>query len=152
MGVTYVVRPLDHEIAHWLNQRGAACPSGQSGRYPLVAEVRAALGDITDVRYHQSAGAGGVGWQIDVMHRADPANGRWTSIRSTGGPTDRAAIAFHKGRSDLIIEIVHRLSTHTGPLVLFPDTGETPLPIWPARSLTDTLCAFGLVDVVGGGG
>jgi hypothetical protein len=149
MGVVYVIRPLDHEIAHWLNQRGAECPSGQSGRYPLVAEVRAALSDIPDVRYHQSVGAGGFGWQIDVMHRADPANGRWTSIRSTGGPTDRAAIAFPKGWSDLIIEIVHRLSARTGPLVLFPDTGEAPLPIWPGRSLADTLCAFGPVDLPG---
>src|SRR5690242_11193333 len=110
MGVVYVVRPLDHEIARWLAQQGIACPSGQFGRYPSVAEVRAALGEISDVRYHQSVGAGGGGWQIDVMHRADPANGRWTSIRSDGGPIERAAIAFHKGWSDLIIEIVHRLT------------------------------------------
>jgi hypothetical protein len=148
MGVIYVVRPLDHEIAHWLAQQGAACPSGQSGRHPTVAEVRAALGDIPDVRYHQSVGAGGSGWQIDVMHRNDPAHGRWTSIRSDGGPTDRAAIAFDKGWSDLIIEVVHRLSARTGPLVLFPDTGQPPLPVWPARSLDDTLCAFGLVDAI----
>jgi hypothetical protein len=149
MGVIYVVRPLDHEVAHWLAQQGAECPVGLTGRYPTAAEVRAAIGDIPDVRYHQSVGTGGSGWQIDVMHRQDPANGRWTSIRSDGGATDRAAIAFHKGWSDLIIEIVHRLSARTGPLVLIPDTGQTPMAIWQARSLADTLNAFGMVDVLG---
>ena len=144
----YVVRPLDHEIARWLAQRGVACPTGQSGRNPNVAEVRAILGDIADVRYHQSLGAGGSGWQIDVMHRADPANGRWTSIRSDGGPVEHAAIAFHQGWSDLIIEIVHRLSGRTGPLVLFPNTGATPLAIWSGGSLDDTLCAFGTVETI----
>lgn len=139
MGVVYVVRPLDHEIAHWLSTHGVECPKGQTGRHPVVAEVRAVLGDIPDVRYHQSVGPAGTGWAIDVMHRTDPANGRWTSIRSDGGATDRAAIAFHKGWSDLIVEIVQRLSAITGPLVLFPDTGSRPLPLWPARSLADAL-------------
>jgi hypothetical protein len=142
MGVVYVVRPLDHEIARWLVQHGITCPSGQSGRDPMVAEVRAAIGEIPDVRFHQSAAAGRSGWEIDVMHRADPARGRWASIRSNGGPTDRAAIAFHKGWPDLIAEIVHHLSARTGPLVLFPDTGGTPLPVWSARPLVDVLSAM----------
>ena len=79
MGVIYVVLPLDHEIAHWLVQQGVDCPAGQSGRNPTVGEVRAALGEMADVRYHQSRGTGGDGWEIEVMDRA--ANGRWTSIR-----------------------------------------------------------------------
>jgi hypothetical protein len=144
MGVIYTARPLDHEIARWLSARGVACPAGKSGRNPSVAEVRQALGEIVDVRYHQSAGPGGAGWQIDVMHRADPANGRWTSIVSSGERDERAAIAFHKGWSDLIIEIAYRLSARTGPLVLIPDTGDPPLAIWPARSLTGTMRAAGV--------
>jgi hypothetical protein len=142
VGVIYVVRPLDHEIARWLSQQGIDCPSGQSGRDPLAAEVRAAIGEISDVRFHQSPGTGGRGWQIDVMHRADPAKGRWTSIWSSGGPTDRAAIAFHKGWPDLVLEIVHHLSARTGPLVVFPDSGGTPLPVWSARPLSDVLSAM----------
>src|SRR5204862_5715685 len=109
------------------------------GRDPPRAEVRAVLGDISHVRFHQTVSAGGGGWEIDVLHRTDPANRRWTSIRSSGAPTERAVIAFHKGWSDLIIEIVHRLSALTGPLVLFPDTGAKPLPLWPARPLADAL-------------
>src|SRR5499427_7691331 len=139
MGVIYVVRPLDHEIAHWLSGQGVDCPSGQWGRDPTLAEVRAVLGDISDVRYHQTVGGATGGWLIDVMHRTDPAKGRWTSIRSSGGAADRAPIAFYKGWSDLVVEIVHWLSARTGPLVVFPDTGSTPLPIWAARPLADAL-------------
>ena len=145
MAVTYVARSFDHEIARWLMQNGVDCPAGQSGRNPSPAEVRAALGEMTNVRYHQSPGDKGSGWQIDVMDRIDPGNGRWTSIRSSGARDDRAPIAFHKGWSDLIIEITYRLSARTGPLVLFPDTGGPPLPVWAGRSLHDTLNAFGLV-------
>jgi len=79
MRVIFVARPLDHEIARWLAGHGVACPAGVTGRNPSATEVRAALGEIADVRYHQSPGTGGAGWQIDVMHRTDPANGRWTS-------------------------------------------------------------------------
>jgi len=141
MGVIYVVLPLDHEIAHWLVQQGVDCPAGQSGRNPTVGEVRAALGEMADVRYHQSRGTGGDGWEIEVMDRA--ANGRWTSIRSSGARDNRAPIAFHKGGRDLIVEIAYRLSARTGPLVLIPDTGATPLPVWTGRSLRATLSAFG---------
>jgi len=139
MSVVYVVRPMDHQIAHWLSTHGVDCPIGQNGRDPTLAEVRAALGEIPDVRFHQTVGGAGGGWEVDVMNRMDPANARWTSIRSSGAATDRAPIAFHKGWSDLIVEIVHRLSARTGPLVLFPDTGATPLPLWPARPLGDAL-------------
>ena len=139
MGANYVVRPLDHEMAHWLAQHGIDCPQGQWGRDPILAEVRAVLGDIPDVRYHQTVGAAGGGWTIDVIHRTDPANGRWTSIRCSGASTDRAPIAFHKGWPDLVVEIVHGLTGRTGPLVLFSDTGSTPLPLWPARPLADAL-------------
>jgi hypothetical protein len=144
MGIIYVARPLDHEIARWLASHGVPCPFGQSGRNPTVAEVRAALGEMTDVRYHQGPAGDGTGWQIDVMHRTDPANGRWTSIRSGGARDDRAPITFHEGWSDLIIEITYRLSARVGPLVLIPDTGDAPLPVWAGRSLPATLSAFGL--------
>lgn len=142
MGVVFVARPLDHEIARWLAGHGVACPAGVTGRNASAAEVRAALGEIADVRYHQRPGTGGAGWQIDVMHRTDPANGRWTSIRSSAVRDERGPIAFHKGWADLIIEITHRLSARVGPLVLIPDTGGTPLPVWVGRSLLETLTAF----------
>ncbi|HEY5451490.1 MAG TPA: hypothetical protein VIQ54_22200, partial [Polyangia bacterium] len=70
-------------------------------------------------------------------------NGRWTSIRSSGERDSRAPIAFHKGWLDLIVEIAYRLSARTGPLVLIPDTGATPVPVWTGRSLRATLSAFG---------
>jgi len=142
MAVIYVAHPLDHEIAHWLATHGVTCPTGRTGRHPTAAEVRAALGEIDDVRYHQGPDTDGAGWLIDVMHRADPRNGRWTSIRSSAQRDERAAIAFHKGWLELIIEITHRLSARVGPLVLIPDTGGTPLPVWAGRSLAETLAAF----------
>ena len=142
MGVIFVARPLDHEIARWLAGHGVACHAGETGRNPSATEVRAALGEIADVRYHQSPGTGGAGWQIDVMHRTDPANGRWTSIRSSAARDERAPIAFHKGSAELIIEIAYRLSARVGPLVLIPDTGATPLPVWAGRSLQETMTAF----------
>jgi len=81
-------------------------------------------------------------WQAMITSVDDPESGWWTllNITSRGEPDEPQEIWFEKGYPELIVEIVSRLTTQCGTLVVIPDTGCSPLIISPGDDSSE-LCS-----------
>jgi hypothetical protein len=134
MGVFYIVEPLDDEQREWLGEVGAKLPPGkEKGRNPTPKEVRAVCDALEGFGVTYNASAKGKFWQAGVEEdKGRNRRGTLLNIDKWGGSEDRRyKIMFEKGDPSLILQIVHGLSSACGPLVVVPDSGDTPAVVWP---------------------
>jgi hypothetical protein len=135
MGVFYLVDPLGDDEREFLSAQGAALPRGaKPGRNPTPAEIRQICDVLDGFKVTYNASAKNKFWQATVegIKPKDRNRGTLLNIDNWGGSeTRRYKITFEKGDPSLILQIVHALSAHCGPLVVTPDTGDTPAVLWP---------------------
>jgi hypothetical protein len=135
MGVFYLVEPLDDEQREWLEAEGVALPSSAArSRNPTPAEIREVCDALPGFRVGYNASAKNKFWQANVtgIKGRDRNRGTLLNIDNWGGSEQRRyKITFEKGDPDIILQIVQGLSAHCGPLVVIPDSGDTPAVLWP---------------------
>jgi hypothetical protein len=144
VGVLYSVWPLDDRMREALAQLGhRGTPSQADGRNPTPAEIRRVVGGLSGFKcsFNDPPRLGRI-WQACVEHAGDPDRGGWTLINMSQYAGERAPadIWFEKGWPDLIVQIAIGLAEACGPLVIVPDTGESPLLV-NARDDVATLLA-----------
>lgn len=142
VGVLYIVTPRTDEIADWLADVGVSLPEDSSSRWPLLSEIHDVIGSLEGYSAEYSDNGVGSSWQAMITSANDPESGAWTllNISHRGELSEPQKIWFEKGFPDLIVEILVRLSSRCGTLVLVPDTGCPPLVI-NAGDDPDQLCA-----------
>jgi hypothetical protein len=132
MGVIYSVFTLTQEIREWLASEGIDVPqSTVASRYPTPNEISATLNSMSDISVEYTIPNPGGTWQALMSTKPDPDNGPWTLINISEYKSDSIPqpLWFEKGWDDLIINILKKLSLTTGPLVLYPDTGDVPVVV-----------------------
>ena len=143
MGVFYIVDPLDDEGREWLGAVGVALPRRrQDGRHPTPAEVREVCDALAGYRTEYNVSAKKKVWQADVqgVKRADRHGGTLLDVDKWGGSEQkRQRIVFEKGDPSLVLRIVHGLSARCGPLVVVPDSGDSPVVVWAEAKLEKLL-------------
>ncbi|MGB7161034.1 MAG: hypothetical protein WBD40_23435 [Tepidisphaeraceae bacterium] len=147
MGVFYLVDPLDDDDREWLGEVGVALPRGaKSGRNPTPAEIREVCDALEGFKTTYNASAKSKFWQADVegIKGRDRDKGTLLNIDKWGGSESRRyKVTFEKGDPSLILQIVHGLSARCGPLVVTPDSGDTPAVVWPETDLKKLSRAWG---------
>ncbi len=130
MGVFYWIVPIDKKVADYLRGIGASVPHSENdSRNPTPQELRTICGRMTDVKVDFLASPNH-SWQIWFEGLNDPGHEPWTLLnihKFNGNESAPHSIWFEKGWPSLIVRIVHTLAAICGPLVIFPDTGCSPL-------------------------
>ena len=147
MSVTHVVVPLGPSLHDYLDAEGASYPS-EVGRRPSLLEVRAAIAVLPDVTAAFDVPLPGGTWTATL--ETDPAQPSHDWAVITAHPfNDEASgydIAFERGSPELIVSVIHALSSITGPLVLVPDSGEAPLVVSPHHTVPGLLSSWADAD------
>jgi len=143
MGVFYHVQPFGDEMASLLEEMGAAVPASDGpSRYPTPREVRevcAALRGFKTEFYVKPKSH----WSADIQSTTDD-RGTLLHIEKFKGKEDQPLpVFFEKGSPSLILEILKRLAKPCGPLVVIPDTGDTPIAVTARASIPKLLKAWG---------
>jgi hypothetical protein len=143
VGVFYHVQPLDKEMAALLGEMGAAVPRFDgAARNPTPAEVREACGALRgfETRFNVKAGKH---WQA-VVEGAGGDEGTIVNVEKFKGFEDRPhSIWFEKGSPAVVLQIVKQLSRRCGPLVVLPDSGDTPVAVTATSSMKNLLRDWG---------
>lgn len=142
MGVLYIVTPPTDEVSDWFAETGIILPEAVSSRSPLLSEIRHSLNSLEGYTVDYTENGLGSRWQAMITSTEDPESGRWTlmNITSLNDPSEPQEIWFEKGHPELIVQILCRLSSECGTLVVIPDTGCRPLVITPSDD-PEQLCA-----------
>lgn len=133
MGVIYIVLPLNAEVAAWLDECDVPNPGAtETGRMPTPYEVLAAIEKIPGCESDHKREPSG-----DFYFTLKHTNERWTTVQMSQFLTldDPCSLSFHKGWSELAVEVLQRLPSACGPLVFIPDSGEDQVVIVPDRGL-----------------
>ena len=140
MGVLYHIEPLDEEMASLLEEMGAAVPrSAGPSRNPTPAEVRDVCAALRDHKTEFNVKPKSH-WQAIIEGRARDGGGTILNVEKFKGAEDKPhGIWFEKGSPTLILEILKRLAGHCGPLVVVPDTGDTPVAVTAKTSVKKLL-------------
>ena len=148
LGVTYVVVPLSPSLHAYLDAQGAPYPS-EAGRRPTLLDLRAAIAGLPEVTADFDVPPPGGTWFATLEAAPSQPSAVWTVITAHPfcGETSEYDLAFERGAPELIVSVLHVLSTVTGPLVLVPDTGATPLVISPHRTVPELLASWADDDV-----
>lgn len=148
MGMFYLVEPFDpaDEQCEWLESEGVKLPPGnKAGRNPTPAEVREVCDALTGFAVHYNISAGEKYWQAEVAGIKGPDRKRGTLLnidRWGGSENRRYKISFEKGDPLLILQILHGLSQHCGPLLVVPDS-DTPVVVWPEADVKKLVKVWG---------
>lgn len=137
MGVLYSVFPIDAEMVTHLVELGVANQhTGAYTRNPTPAEVRVATKGIPEINSVINESSSGELLQIELT-TPDPETGPWTLINVEDYEAEHlpCRIWFEKGWPGLILEVLIRITRNTGPLVVVPDTGESPVVVLPTDSM-----------------
>ena len=150
MSVTHVVVPLNPSLHDYLDAEGAAYPS-EVGRRPSLLEVRAAIAVVPNVTAVFDVPLPGGTWTATLETAPSQPSHAWAVI--TAHPfNDEASgydIAFERGSPELIVSVLHALSSITGPLVLVPDSGEAPLVVSQQQTVPALLSSWADADADG---
>ena len=140
MGVIYHIEPLDDEMAALLEEMGASVPeSAQPSRNPTPAEVREVCGALRDYTTEFNVKRNSY-WQAIIEATKGRDEGTVLNVEKFKGAEDKPhGIWFEKGSPALILEILKRLAKHCGPLVVVPDTGDSPLAVTAKASVKKLL-------------
>lgn len=139
MGVLYIIRPLDDEMASLLEEMGAAVPEwDEPSRNPTPAEVRKSCSALRGFKTEFNVKPKSF-WQA-VIQSTKRDEGTILNLEQFKGAEDTPhTIWFEKGLPALILEIVKRLAKQCGPLVVIPDTGEAPIAVTADASVKTLL-------------
>ncbi len=131
MGVFYIVVPVDDQVRGYLEEIGLACPGPDvRSRNPTPKELRVSVGVLDGIDAEFWEGSKGELSQI-MLSSEVPDSGPWTlmNVNDWCGEQAPCSFSFEKGWPELILAAVVEISRHTGPLVVFPDTGCNPLVV-----------------------
>lgn len=144
MGVIYVAYNLDGESRKFLAEYEIQCPFEDS-RLPTPSEFKDTILNLENVAFDHQLNPDG-SWNAHIERLSDSENrdGPWTSawIHEFRGDYDPCVIVFEKGQPEFIVEILSKLATKTGTLILVPDTGQVPLLILPFCDVKKTISAW----------
>jgi hypothetical protein len=150
MSHLYVVIPISAEdrdgLNKWLSEYQQEIPAGITSRFPTPLEIRQVLTDMPD--YTKEYPDSGRHFDVNIYETAfyNPARrdhqGRWAVINSSviafdeNRPLD---FCFHGGWDDLNLEILHRLTSYTGSLIMLNAADAIPILVSPDRTIPDLL-------------
>jgi hypothetical protein len=135
MGVLYIVRPLDDEMASLLEGMGASVPEADGpSRNPTPAEVREACSALRGFETEFNVKPKSH-WQALVQSTQRDEGTILNLEKFTGAEDKPHTIWFEKGSPAVMLEIVKRLTKQCGPLVVIPDTGGPPIAVTPQASV-----------------
>lgn len=142
MGVLYIVTPPTDEVRNWLAESGIPVSKDTTSRGPLLSEIRDVLDSLEGYSVDYTDNGIGSSWQAMISSSVNPESGRWTGINiiRQNASSEPQEICFEKGFPEFIVEIVARLSSRCGTLIIIPDTGCPPLVV-NASDDAGKLCA-----------
>ncbi len=126
MGVLWTTYPLDDEMKEWLDSMEVGYPNSTS-RFPTGAEIKDAIANLSGVKVRVTDNGIGGSWQAWIESETAPEE-FWTLLNITNysGDEEQQEPWFEKGHEQLIKEVLVEICRRCGPLVLIPDTGDTP--------------------------
>lgn len=132
MSVLWTVWPLDEDARRWLTEIQVPFPD-QVSRFPVGREIKRALTDLPGYQVEITDNGIGASWQALITSESGADEGPWTLLNVSEYTGDELPqkLWFEKGWKSLITTILKRLAPACGPLVLIPDTGDTPTVISP---------------------
>ena len=127
MGAVYSVLPVNRDVMTWLQSLEPAYPEVLTqGRYPTPQEVRMILDGLSDhvVEYT-------INDQTLRVTISQASSEMWASLvimdyNRAEDENSPHEFYFEKGWSELVLEILDKLSEICGPLVLVPHSGDKP--------------------------
>jgi hypothetical protein len=139
MGVRYLVLPFesDGQLLDWLQSEGVEAPPATVSRYPSPKEFRTVLSSMAG--YTTEYEIASISWRASVYETAsaDPGpplriNGPHATIfipYHMGDESLPHEIHFDKSWPEVIVAILTRVASVTGPLVLLDDSDVNPVVI-----------------------
>jgi len=126
LGVLYIALPSDQEVRAWLEELELPIGDRTDGRMATDAEIRAAVAALAGYRA-EYRGEGAV-TVVDISSIEKPQAGPWAVLAyAVAEDASEPHLTFRRGWAEVMVPLLHRLSTVTGPIVLVPDTGGDPL-------------------------
>lgn len=126
MGVLWTTYPLDDEMKEWLDSVEVPYPQ-VSSRFPKGSEVKNAVSRLDEYNVKILDNGVGHSWQASVESKENPEE-FWTLLNITEytGDEEFQEPWFEKGHEELIKVVLREICKECGPMVLIPDTGDTP--------------------------
>lgn len=130
MGILWTVWPLDDDMCQWLDEQEVAYPPTPS-RFPTGAEIKAIVSGLKGHSVKVNDNGLHASWQALITPKDDGVDPEWAvlTVSDFSGDDLPQQLYFEKGHERLIIEILQRLTTSCGPLVLIDDAGGEPAVI-----------------------
>ncbi len=143
MGASYELHALDEQAVGYLASLGIAAPEAES-RAPSCADMRAALGRLTDHAVDFGPFKVGRPWEIDVRHRVSPETESWVVVRTLRATEagEPCSFEFSSGWPQLMAAITIALAGRVGPLLLVPDTGEPPAIVEATSTVAEVMATW----------
>jgi hypothetical protein len=127
MGILWTVWPLDDDMSSWLDDQEVAYPRAPS-RFPTGAEIKAVTSGLRAHNVKVNDNGLHAPWQALITQKGDATDPEWAvlTVSDYSGDDLPQQLYFEKGHESLIIEILKRLVSSCGPLVLIDDAGGEP--------------------------
>ena len=138
MGVIYVVAPIDDEVAEFLRSESIVVPH-EASKGPLFRDIQDAISGLDGYSVESDPYAVGASWDAQIASRVDQYSWTRATVQKLAPADHPQSLAFHKGSPELVVAIVLRLSQACGPLVLFTDSGDSPLVVSPQDDIENLL-------------
>jgi hypothetical protein len=121
MGASWIVWPIDEEMASYLDSEGVSYPADDS-RFPTDAEVRAALAELTDCKVELTENGLGGPWYALITAGSDGEPPfALLEVEGYEKASDPVTVRFDKGDEELVARLVERFALRCGPLVIMTD-------------------------------
>jgi hypothetical protein len=129
LGVLYVALPSDEEVRAWLEELELPIDDRADGRMATDAEIRAAVAALAGYRAEYRDEDGITVVDISLIEQAQA--GPWAVLAYPASEQgSEPHLTFRRAWPEVMVPLLHGLSTVTGPIVLVPDTGGDPLLIY----------------------
>jgi hypothetical protein len=138
LGILYAVIPLTPDLHGWLCELGVSFPPVLTGRDPTPREIRNATGAMR----HLNVSYNGDDRFTQACIESPCGDGTTLNIGKQSDPDSPCDCGFSKGSPRIIVEVVLRLSSAAGPLLLMPDTGDAPVVITPEKTIDEILAEW----------
>jgi len=127
MGILWTAWPLDDDMRSWLDDQEMAYPRTPS-RFPTGAEIKAAISGLTAHSVEVNDSGLHAPWQALITQKDNEVDPAWAvlTVSDYSGDELPQQLYFENGHESLIIDILQRLASSCGPLVLIDDAGGEP--------------------------
>lgn len=126
MGILWTTYPLDDEMKEWLDSLDVPY-SNLPSRFPTGAEIKDAISELSGIKVQIRDNGIGANWQAWFESESKPEE-FWTllNISNYSGDSEPQELCFEKGHEVLIKQVLAKICSKCGPLVLLADAGGDP--------------------------